>query len=191
MKRHPWVWAKRFLLALVVLIILGSIGLAIYVKPEASIGWAPPVHVSLRERVEAMIDQRAFEIKLTEDEINGYASEWMLTEGFQKPEIKRWNLQGLQIESQDEVLHLRVAAKPWLGLDVGVNLDMKQEFEASSGIIKLIPMKLYVKDIELSLGWFDLKTIEVNPADYMSEWVKVKSVQFGDHYWNIRLGLRL
>lgn len=191
MKSHPWKWVKRFLLSLVILLILGVLGLSMYVKPSEPIGWAAPVHVSIRERIEQMIDQRSFEIKITEDEINGYASEWMLTEGFKRPEIKRWNLQGLWIAAENEFLHMRVVAKPWLGLEVEVNLDVKQEYDASTGLIKLIPIKLYVKDIELPLHWFNLKTIEVKPTDYMTDWIKVKSIDFGEHYWMVRLGLSL
>ncbi|WP_028544514.1 hypothetical protein [Paenibacillus taiwanensis] len=184
-------WLKRIFFGIVILIVIIAAALYFYIKPNEHLGWAPPVQVTLTERIDQMIRQHAPEIAISEAELNGYAAEWVRKELHTSPILTKWKPYGMHIELQQDQLLVKAEIEPWQGIRASVQIPMDLSWNVSEQIIQAVPTGVYVKDLQIPQGWIEVKPIQIQAGAWLHEFVKVKQMHFEEGKWRIRLGLKL
>ncbi|MCE5171945.1 hypothetical protein LQV63_21935 [Paenibacillus profundus] len=184
-------WLLRVLAFLLILFIIIVIAAYFYIRPGEPIGWPPKVEVTLMERLEQMVHNRSLRLQLKEDEINALGAEFMETTEPYRTYKQQWNITGMRMRLDNDAMNIDVQAEAFAGVQAGVRVSYKLEWNESTQTIRAIPEGTHVKALTVPQSWLKLKPLEFPLASQLPAWVKIKHVEFTADGWWLTLGLKL
>lgn len=180
---------------IVTIIIITGVGLYFYIQPKEPIAPVDPVEVSLRERIEEMIQNRALRFTVTETEMNGYASEEIRKLQSSKfgAEEEKYRITGIKLSLEPDLVHVQAQVEVAFGIKAEVFIDLNLRWDEVNQQIHMLPISFRVKNISLPVEWLPIpeQALTISLQPYLPRWVYVKEVSLQDEGLLVQLGLNI